>query len=79
MSTKINFSILFGIIVFIFIVLTLILIINQMGVRFDKDCAKQNYQGIKSYWDLDIDCGQISKIPSYTTMNSSQKSNGGSQ
>ena len=72
-------SILINVLVFIIIVFMVILILNQMGERFDRDCAKQNYQGIKSYWDVDIDCTQIYKIPSYTTMNGSQKSKEGSQ
>ena len=39
-----------------------ILILNQMGERFLNDCEKQNYMGIKSYWDVDIDCSQMYEV-----------------
>ena len=47
----------------------IILSINQMEQRFTNDCEKQNFQGIKKYWDLDINCSQIEKIKNITYVN----------
>ena len=30
-----------------------------MEQRFTEDCEKQNFTGIKKYWDLDINCSQV--------------------
>ena len=57
--------------IFLIIILTIILILNSMEDRFMSDCEKQNYQGIKSYWDLDIDCSQIHNIPNLKIINNS--------
>jgi len=49
-------------IIFILVILLgiiFVLSINQMEQRFTEDCEKQNFQGIKKYWDLDINCSQI--------------------
>jgi len=47
----------------------IILIINQMEQRFMNDCEKQDFQGIKKYWDLDINCSQIENIKNITLIN----------
>ena len=56
-------SIFLGVMVFILIIISVVLIINQMEERFMNDCEKQDFQGNKEYWDLDINCSQIEKIP----------------
>ena len=50
------------IILFILIISISILMINQMETKFTKDCEKQNFKGIKEYWDLDIDCSDVLAI-----------------
>ena len=66
-------TIIISIAIFLIIIFTSILMLNYMGDRFMSDCEKQNYQGIKSYWDLDIDCSQIHNIPNSTIMNNSME------
>jgi len=51
----------------------IMLILNSMENKFMSDCEKQNYQGIKSYWDLDINCSQIHNIPNLNIMNNSME------
>jgi len=46
-----------------------VLSINQMEQRFIEDCEKQNFQGIKKYWDVDINCSQIEKIKNIKYVN----------
>ena len=60
MNNKI--TIIISILVFIIIMLMMVLIINQMEERFSSDCEKQNNMGIKSYWDVDIDCSQFYEV-----------------
>jgi hypothetical protein len=31
---------------------------NDMIKRIDRDCAAQNFTGVKHYWDADVDCSQ---------------------
>jgi len=45
----------------------IVLILNSMETQFNEDCKKQNYQGIKSYWDVDIDCSQFYQIKERVT------------
>ena len=47
----------------------IILSINQMEQKFTNDCEKQNFQGIKEYWDLDINCSQIENIKNIKYVN----------
>ena len=56
-------NILIAIGVFVLIIMILVVSINVMEQRFNEDCKKQNYEGIKSYWDVDINCTQIKEIP----------------
>ena len=44
-----------------------------MEQTFNKDCKKQNYVGIKSYWDLDINCSQIYNLPNITEVNTTKQ------
>ena len=44
------------------IVMVIILSISSMEDRFTKDCAKQNFEGIIKYWDLDINCSSIENM-----------------
>jgi len=67
-------NILIGVLIFIIIIFIIILMLNQMGEKFDRDCSKQNYYGIKSYWGIDIDCSQVYQIPQHTIMNETLKS-----
>ncbi|MBY9022009.1 MAG: hypothetical protein KGD67_13230, partial [Candidatus Lokiarchaeota archaeon] len=46
-----------------------VLSINQMEQRFTEDCEKQNFQGIKEYWDLDINCSQIENLKNIKYVN----------
>ena len=62
--------------VFVLIIIILIVAINSMEERLMEDCKKQNYIGIKSYWDLDINCAEIYNIQKITTVN---ETTGGSQ
>jgi len=55
-------SIIITIIIFFIIVVSIGLIISQMGERFLNDCEKQNNIGIVSYLEFDIDCSQIDRI-----------------
>ena len=47
----------------------IILSINQMEQKFTNDCEKQKFQGIKEYWDLDINCSQIENIKNIKYVN----------
>jgi len=64
-------TILLAILVFLLIIILVVLSLHSMEKKFDIDCAKQNYQGIKSYFDLDINCSQIHNIKNITTVNDS--------
>ena len=50
-----------GIIVCIVLILMIasMLIIHQMGERIREKCEEVDYQGMVSFWDADIDCGQF--------------------
>lgn len=66
MKKEILKEILIGCCVFIIIILCLAVSLNYMENRIRNDCEKQNYMGIKEYWDLDVDCFQFSNIPNIT-------------
>jgi len=51
------------------IVMVIILSISSMEDRFTKDCAKQNFEGIIKYWDLDINCSSIENIKNRVVSN----------
>jgi len=63
MKGEIIIHIMIAIVVLILIILVLVVILNSMENKFTKDCAKQDYQGIVSYWDVDINCSQIKALP----------------
>ena len=44
---------------FIILLFIILLALNQMEQKFIKDCEKQNFQGIKEYWEFDINCSEI--------------------
>ena len=56
MKTTTILTILNSILLVLIIIILIALILNQMGEKIIRDCEKQNNQGIKSYWDMDIDC-----------------------
>jgi len=60
-------NLLIEILILIFIIMMIVLILNSMETQFNEDCKKQNYQGIKSYWDVDIDCSQFYQIKERVT------------
>ena len=57
--------------VMILIILVLVVMLNSMENKFTKECAKQDYQGIISYWDVDVDCSVMRGIKDITTVNES--------
>ena len=63
-----NKEILATLIIFVLVLLIMliaVLMVAQMENRFIDDCEKQNFQGIKKYWDLDINCSQIENIENW--------------
>lgn len=57
---KINWNLILQAIIFIgvlaIIIFSMVITIHGMEDRIRSDCAKQNYEGIKEYWDTEIDC-----------------------
>lgn len=52
-----------AIVVFFLLIVVLVFMLQQMGERMRDDCTKQNFSGIKHYWDADIDCSHY--LPDY--------------
>ena len=56
MAKRTILTILIFILVVLIIIVSVALMLNQFDERVQSDCEKQNNQGIKSYWNMDIDC-----------------------
>jgi len=69
MKTETIIQIIITFAIIIILCLISILSIHQMEQRFTEDCEQQNFQGIKKYWDLDINCSQIENIKNIIYVN----------
>jgi len=66
---QILINISFMICILLIITFIMVLILNQMEEKINRECEKINYEGIVSLWDADINCFQFSNLSNLRTFN----------